>query len=249
MAFQLPQNKFVAFLDETGDHGMENIDPTYPVFAICCQATRTEDYQKVSLPNLTKMKLDVFKREDIILHGAKIRQRKPPFDCLKDKEVCDKFLAGISDCFKQMDGRLVASAIHKPKHKEKYADPGNPFFLSLQFVLERLHMHYGTAVNENNKLHCVFESRGKAEDKITGGWFDDICNGRNYSESIFHFSREFQPKSENIAGHQYADLAAYTIARYVETEDETRKDWVAIKEKMRKAWWGKIIGYGLKIFP
>ena len=46
-----------------------------------------------------------------------------------------------------------------------------------------------------------------------------------------------------------ADLAAYPIARFVETDDGDRMDWKSILPRIRKGPFGKIDGYGLKIFP
>jgi uncharacterized protein DUF3800 len=249
MAFLLPHTGPIAFIDETGDHNLEKIDSNFPVFAICSHTTKVEDYVQISRSNLHQMKLDLFGTEDIVFHGHKIRQKKDPFGGLRDTETFSNFTRRLTSCFEKMDGHLIAAAIHKPKHIKKYKSPGNPFFLSLQFVLERLHMHWGKAINKEQRLHCVFESRGKKEDSTTEEWLLDICSGNNFGGATFPFSYEFQPKSENIAGHQYADLAAYTIARYVEGENENRKDWIAIKTKIRKSWLGIIRGYGLKIFP
>jgi hypothetical protein len=78
--------------------------------------------------------------------------------------------------------------------------------------------------------------------------FDKVCAGDNYRNRCFHFKAEFRPKTDNIAGHQYADLASYTACRYAESRNEDRKDWQAIKGKLRTKD-GVFLGVGLKIFP
>ncbi len=114
--------------------------------------------------------------------------------------------------------------------------------------MERLHARWEIELLKGNRLLCVFEKRGKAEDRRTLDWFNEICGGKNYRSRQFPFDADFRPKEDNVIGHQYADLVAYAACRYVETGDETRRDWLAIKDRLwtRK---GERKGHGLKVFP
>jgi hypothetical protein len=94
----------------------------------------------------------------------------------------------------------------------------------------------------------VFKKRGASEDARTLKLFREICDGRNYRSRIFHFDADFRPKLDNVIGHQYADLAAYSACRYVERRDETRKDWLAVKQSLRVCG-NTFLGHGLKVFP
>lgn len=250
MPFNIPAHTtHIAFIDETGEYGLETVDPKFPVFATCAVTSTVKGYLEQSKPKLEAIKQQVFGAQDVIFHGHKIRQKEDPFHILKDQKTHDTFMAHIVKAFGELDGIIIAAAIRKDLHKKQYSEPENPFFLSLKFVLERLAMHWGGTIGPSNKLLCVFEKRGRKEDARTKVWFDAICAGNNFRGQVFHFESDFQSKDENIPGHQYADLSAYTVARYAETKDETRKDWIAIKGKIRKSWFGKIEGYGLKIFP
>ncbi|WP_316163685.1 DUF3800 domain-containing protein [Bradyrhizobium sp. SZCCHNRI20481] len=249
MAFSARNPTYIAFIDETGDHGIEKIDPKFPVFAICAVTMTVEKYVVNAASNLTAMKYYFFGHECVVIHGHKIRKKAQPFLFLKDPAAQQRFMEKICYLFDNLDGHIVAAAIDKPKLVKQYSNPTNPFFLSLQFVLERLHMHWSGKLTPTNRLLCVFEERGGNEDARTLEWFTEICSGNNFRGQTFHFEIDFKKKAENVGGHQYADLAAYTVARFVETGDESRKDWTVVKKRIRKSMFGNIYGYGLKVFP
>jgi Protein of unknown function (DUF3800) len=250
LPFSLSQRNYVAFIDETGEYGLESINPRFPLFALCTLTSTVTGYLTKSEPILKELKRTFFDTDEVVLHGHKIRQKKDPFHILKKPEIMASFMESVCTSFDELDGHLIAAVIEKEKHKKQYSDPENPFFLSLKFVLERLYMHWRGVVGKNNKLFCVFEKRGKQEDARTESWFNRICAGENYKGDTFHFDCDFRDKKENLCGHQYADLAAYSIARYVESRDKKRKDWIAVEPRIRRnARTQEIEGYGLKIFP
>ena len=227
---------------------MNAIDANFPVCAQCAVTCTVEEYLCKALPNLLRVKYSFFGNECIVMHGHKIRKKTGPFHILKHDEVFDEFMKAISWCFKEMDGCLVVAAVDKLKHKAKYIWPDDPLYLSLQFLLERLHDHWRPKLVGGKRLLCVFEKRGDEEDKVTKAHFDKICAGANYRHRVFPFDSDFRPKDNNVAGHQYADLAAYAACRFVETGNEERKDWQTVRAKLRTVG-GEFLGHGLKIFP
>ena len=237
---------YIAFIDETGDYGLDPIDPSMPIFAMCAITSTLTDYLEKTVPELLFSKYNIFGTENIVYHGHKIRQRKGPFIVLRDEELRTRFMLRLNQTFQRMGGSIFAAGVHKPRLVQQYAYPEEPFFLSLQFLLERLHLHWKTSARQ--PLLCIFESRGKEEDKRTEEWFNRICAGQNYRRYIFHMTCRFEPKEANVHGHQLADLAAYTFARYIENRDETRLDWQAIRDKIATHN-GVRDGIGLKIFP
>jgi hypothetical protein len=227
---------------------MDVINPLFPVCAQCALTCTVEEYLTKAQPNLMRVKYSFFGNECVVMHGHKIRKKSLPFTILQDEAVFSEFMDAISWCFAQLDGCLVIAAVDKLRHKAQYVRPDDPFYLSLKFLLERLHDHWRPHLSPSRRLLCVFEQRGAAEDKVTLGMFTKICAGDNYRQRQFHFDADFRPKSNNVAGHQYADLAAYSACRYVETRNEERKDWLAIKGKLRTVG-DEYLGHGLKIFP
>jgi hypothetical protein len=134
--------EFIAFIDESGDFEMGAIDAGNFVCSQCALTSTVADYIKYTLPNLTRLKYKFFGAESTILHGHRIRKKSGSFSVLSDETVFQQFMDGITECFNSMAGCLVIAAVDKKLHKAQYSTPYDPFYLSLQFVLERLHDHW-----------------------------------------------------------------------------------------------------------
>jgi len=238
----------VAFIDESGDFELAKIDPNYPVCAQCALTCTVDEYLAKAVPNLMNLKYHFFGNEAVVMHGHKIRKRSLPFDILKDDEIRAEFMDAVSWAIGQLEGCLIVAAVHKPRHVGQYIHPTDPFFLSLQFLLERLYMHWVGKLVGGRRLLCVFEKRGPKEDERTRNWFHQICDGDNYRAQRFPFDIDFRSKDDNVIGHQYADLVAYAACRFVETGDGERRDWMAVKGKLRTVD-GRYETHGLKVFP
>jgi hypothetical protein len=244
----LPKPELIAFIDESGDFELAKIDQRYPICAQSALTSTVDEYLAKAVPNLMNLKYHFFGNEAIVMHGHKIRKRSASFDILKDDDTRESFMQAVGWAINELDGCLIVAAVDKPKHRAQYFHPEDPFFLSLQFLLERLYMHWASRLTGGRRLLCVFEKRGPKEDARTAKWFEEICEGKNYRNQKFPFTADFRSKDDNIIGHQYADLVAYAACRFVETGDEERRDWQAVKEKLRKVE-GKFETHGLKIFP
>jgi hypothetical protein len=59
----------------------------------------------------------------------------------------------------------------------------------------------------------------------------------------------FANKLANMPGLQIADLAAYPIARHIIAPDSANPAYDAIMPRIRKSPSGKMLGWGLKVFP
>lgn len=90
-------------------------------------------------------------------------------------------------------------------------------------------------------------SLGRTEDALLLEKFGLYCE-RNAWNRHLPFRAVFAAKEENISGLQVADLAAYTVARFVQTGNGDRPDWKAIEPRFRRGPKG-IFGWGLKVFP
>lgn len=245
---QLPRPELVAFIDESGDFELNTIDPNYPVCAQCALTCTVDEYLDKAVPNLMKVKYSFFGNECVVMHGHKIRKRSAPFDILRDADVQNEFMDALSWAINELSGCIIVAAVHKERHVNQYISPNDPFFLSLQFLLERLYMHWSAELAKGKRLTCIFEQRGAVEDRKTLAWFNAICAGDNRRRQQFPFDADFRPKDQNVIGHQYADLVAYAACRYVQTGNEDRLDWQAVKGKLRQVD-GRYQGHGLKVFP
>lgn len=234
---------YFAFIDESGDHGLANIDPASPMFALTALVYWREDYIAKEIASLGRMKVVYWGHEGVIFRSYDIRKCVGPFALCANEEFRDKLRTDLCDLFKRSSGKVISAVIDKPRHVAQYVDPSNPYYLAVQFVLERIAMMSG------HRAVLVFESRGKKEDAIVKAWCERIAGGENYAHETYTFSIYFAKKSTNVAGLQMADLACRPIIHFVQNRDTKRPDWLAVRSRMRTSWRGKIEGYGLKVFP
>ena len=239
---------FIAYFDESGDHGLQSIDPTYPAFVLCGAAFKTDQYRGTELNLFSKIKFDHFGHDAVIFHSREIRKRMGAFQILNDPGRRARFMGDVATFFGASTCTLIAAGIDKLRHVRQYAYPGDPYGISLTFCLERLYAWQRDNGAANAETHCVFEARGDEEDKQLAVHFLRICGGdNNWGRLPFHMT--FASKQTNMPGLQIADLAAYPIARYVIDRNAPNPAFEAIRPRFRKKWNGVIDGWGLKIFP
>lgn len=239
---------YLVFVDESGDHGLEKIDPQYPVFVLLFCLVEKGTYASTLCTELQRFKYEFFGRDTVILHEYDIRKAYGPFSILQNASVRDRFMSGITTMLTAAPITLFASVIHKERLKGRYAAPANPYHLGMQFGLERLHhalRHLGQADRET---FVICESRGRREDDELELEFRRVCDGRNFRRKILPFKIDFVPKSSNTAGLQLADLLARPIGRHVLNPAQPNRAFDTARSKLYQSN-GRVDGWGLKIFP
>lgn len=110
----------VLFLDESGDHSLDKIDPQYPVFVLggCIVDLDYHDHHMTS--ELKRYKNDLFGRDDFILHTADINRRRGVFQILTDKDMRERFYRETNRLMAYLDYLVVACAIKKEAHLRRY---------------------------------------------------------------------------------------------------------------------------------
>lgn len=162
----MPFSNYVAYFDESGDHGLANIDPTFPVFVLCGIVFETSDYLNHDKAAFGRIKFKYFGHDAHVFHSHAIRKRLGPFQILSNAAVRGSFMADVANFFTISKGTIIAAGIDKNRHVQQYKHPVDPYEISLLFCLERL---YGFLMDRgeerNGILTCVFEKRGTAEDR------------------------------------------------------------------------------------
>lgn len=240
------------FLDESGDHNLETIDPTYPVFVLAGCIFDFENYVSITEKAVDELKLKYFGRRDIILRSYDIRKQKGDFAFLVDLHKRLEFYEDINNLVKNSDFKIIAAAIDKNKLKSQYLSPDNPYNLCLQFILERSVMYLG-----RTKERVIFriESRETHNDEKLAEVYESF---RNSDHNLFSQQEvqsklvdlSFNQKVQNIAGMQIADLVAYPIGRWVIDKTRENKPFEIMEQKFhRKPRSRTYLNYGLKVFP
>jgi len=239
----------VMFLDESGDHSLDKIDNSYPMFVLAGCIFDFDYYSTVVEPKINELKIKHFGKIDIILRSYDIRKQKGAFSCLVDKKKRETFYIDLNNLMKSLDFKIIAAAINKSKLKAQYSDPSNPYNLCLQFILERAVMFLGRS---SDKLIFRIESRETHNDRKLAEVYEKFRITDNYFKKEEIQSKlvdlSFNQKTQNIVGHQIADLVAYPIGVSILDDKRENKAFEIIKTKFHNKN-GDYKNCGLKVFP
>lgn len=242
-------SNYIAYVDESGDHGLETIDPNYPVFVLALCIFRKDIYHQKCSPALQEFKFRHFGHDMVILHERDIRKGSGQFKALTDRQRREEFMEDLGGLMRGTEMTLIASAIRKSELQMRYQTPNNPYDLALGFCLERLYYFLSEREEADKEVHIIFESRGRKEDRDLELEFRRVCGGKNYKGEKMPFEAVFAPKSVNCCGLQIADLVARPIGRHILDPDQANQAFQIIETKFHRSSTGKIRGYGLKVFP
>lgn len=240
---------FTLWLDESGDHSLEKINPQYPVFVLGGVITRDADAPEIE-ERVRGFKRQFCGGEEVILHTADLTRNRNGFEFLKDVAARQYFYEGLNRLMRELPYFVLAVAIRKDLHKSKYGSYAkDPYLLALDFLLERF-LHFLSGRPGAIEAEC----RNPALDgRLQAAYQDLLAFGTDYAsgETIaraFPPPLPLVPKSANRAGLQLADLVVTPIGRHV-IGKTAAEDWRIVEQKFRRGPSGDYLGWGLKIFP
>ncbi len=242
----------IMFLDESGDHSLDKIDSSYPMFVLAGCIFDLDYYLDEAEKKVNGLKMKYFGKTDIILRSYDIRKQKGDFACLIDRKKREEFYKAINDLIGNLNFTVIAAAINKAKLKGQYGQPANPYHLCFQFILERTVMYLG---RNNKKMIFRIESRETHNDQKLSEVYERF---RNNNHRLFNKDEiqskladlSFNQKMQNVAGMQIADLVAYPIGKWVLDNSKENKAFTIVEKKLhRKPRTNLYLNYGLKIFP
>lgn len=239
---------FIIYVDESGDHSLESIDPDYPVFVLSFCIFRKGDYAQRVTPAIRQLKFATFGHDMVVLHESEIRRKKGAFSRLS-KEPREAFMNALTDIISAADFQLVAVVIDKRKLKDRYAQPAHPYHLALEFGLERIYRLLKDAGQDDALTYLVCEVRGPKEDAELELEFRRIRDGANYFHKPLPFDLIMADKKTNSEGLQLADLTARPIGLTVLRPEQSNRAASVLEGKFYRDKAGNKLGMGLKVFP
>lgn len=162
------------------------------------------------------------------------------------------FYENLDKFVESLEFKIIAAVIDKTKLKSSYRTPDDPYDLCFQFIMERLCMLIG---RKSEKVVIRMESRETHNDKVLA---EDYENFKNKGNSMIPpeevraklIDLSFNQKSQNVAGHQIADLVAYPIGIHVFQSKRDNPAFQIIEKKFHtKPGDSQYLNYGLKVFP
>lgn len=239
------------FLDESGDHNLRVIDPQYPLFVLGGVIIDQYYAEHELNQRMSAFKLDLFGREDIILHTADITRNKNGFERLKDAGFRAEFYARLNALMNELEYQVMACAVHKDQHLVRYGVAAlDPYMLSLDILVERFCLYVGD--KEGGGL-IVAERRDPTLDhELELAWLNLKIQGTRYMKAKQIEYRmaglSLRRKSDNLAGLQLADLVLTPIGRNL-LGKPMKEDYRIIESKFRRSPSGLIDGFGLVVLP
>jgi hypothetical protein len=269
--------ELMLFVDESGEHGMRNINPEFPILTIVGCAFTLDDYRAFE-SDVIAFKQDVLGDSAASLHSRDIRKWEGPFAKIRseDRSAVQERISGFMGRGKFT---IISVTIRKDLLGVSYHDPKPPYELAVEYLLER---YYALLRHSGMNGTICPESRGKREDAAVADEYS------RFRESGFHKTTPaevqarlpgpivFGRKTDGCCGLEAADLAAYPIARYVLDPAKANPAFDVLRPKLyagnkattdyehvsedeiwvdgsvyfgRAAYEKAVASYGLKVFP
>lgn len=239
---------YIVYVDESGDHSLDSINPEYPLFVLSFCIFRKDIYAETMTPAVRRLKFETFGHDMVVLHEIDIRKKKGAFAKL-GKEPREVFLGALTDIVEAIDFKLVAVVIDKHKLKARYTNPEHPYHLAMGFGLEGIYRFLKGAGQTDRLTYLVCEARGAKEDAELELEFRRIRDGSNFFNKPLPFDLIISDKKTNSEGMQLADLTARPIGLSVLRPEQANRAFAVLEGKFYRDGAGNKHGMGLKVFP
>ena len=238
------------FLDESGDHSLDVIDSQYPLFVLGGIIVDLDYATGELTERVRQFKLDLFGRDDFILHTADIVRSKGVFSIMRYPPFRERFYRELNSLMRALNYQVIACVIKKNEHLTRYGfEAIDPYLLSLNILVERFCFEIGDAPQGGL---IVAEKRNPTLDhQLELAWLNLRIKGTRFMQSSVIEERitglNTRSKQDNIAGLQLADLVVSPIGRFV-LGKQMYEDWEIIESKFRRRD-GVYQGAGLVVLP
>lgn len=221
---------YIVYVDESGDHSLESINPRYPLFVLAFCVFQKNYYAQKVVPSLSMLKIDIFGHDLAILHEHEIRKRTGAFSKLSLQRR-ENLMHALSGLVAEMEVIFIPIVIDKRALKNLDADPTHVYHLAMQLGLERLYQFLHEQ-DQHDFTHIIFEARGRREDLSLELEFQRVCNGQNSLGLKMPFEIVIADKKTNSFGLQIADMVARPIGLSVLRPDQPNRAFAILKKKL-----------------
>jgi hypothetical protein len=218
-------------VDESGDHGMDTIDPQYPLFVLAFCVFHKRHYSEQVVSALEKFKFNHFGHDQVVLHENEIRKEKGQFNIFRSREQKHQFLHELTEIIEHSNFILISCVIDKRRLKKQDSTGGNPYHIALGFCLEKLYEFLQEKQQQELLTHVVVERRGPKEDDELELEFRRICDRNNSQSLALPFDVLFADKKVMSSGLQLADLVARPIGISILRPEQTNRAFDVLKYK------------------
>jgi hypothetical protein len=258
--------KYRLYIDEVGNSDLAaSTHPNHRYLSLTGVILELGYVSEVVFPAIEGLKQKYFDShpdEPVILHRKELVNKRFPFHALKEPKIEQNFNQDLLDLLRALDYVVITVVIDKLEHQQRYQVwRFDPYHYCLQILVER----YVLWLKDRGVQGDVMaESRGGKEDRRLKDSFTRVYeNGTEYvvpaifSNHLTSKQLKVNPKQNNIAGLQLADLIAHpsykaTLAR---RNGESLPPFGALvaqilaESKYNRNANGRIWGWGQKLLP
>lgn len=245
---ETPFSETIVFVDESGDHGIEKVDPSYPLFVLLFVVFKKSAYINRFVPAIGNLKFRLFGHDGVILHEREIRKDEGPFAVLGNRERKERFLTELTSIIERTPFDVIATVCDKRK-----LAPGTTavdlYHEALRNGLERLYPYLSSFGDHEKRTHIVCEARGGVEDEALELAFRRTCEGANAHGHGLPFELVVASKKSNSVGMQLADLIARPVGLHVLRPAQANRAFDMIEPRLLKDPLLGTPGWGLVLTP
>ena len=221
-------SNYHVFVDESGDHYLNNYPKEFPMFVLAFVIISKDEYCDHLLPRFSRLKLKYFPDVSTIFHEREIRKAEKRFSFLTNTELRQSFQADLTALMTEIDYKVVAVAINKEtSNKDELTD--DLYILGVKYGLAKIE-EFLKSQDDFNYTTVTFESRFysvegyRQEDEKLYKYFKEVSKDK--------FGIEIHIKSAGGLGLQFADLVARPIGVHVlRPEQHNRAGLPAVDER------------------
>src|SRR5690606_7759434 len=117
-------------------------------------------YTETVIKKLEQLKFKHFGHDIIIMHEREILKGTGDFRNYSSKEQKESLLNDLTELMQDTNFILISCVVRKDLLINKYTTPKNPYFIALEFGLERIYRFLREKNQHTKKTFIVFEQRG-----------------------------------------------------------------------------------------
>jgi hypothetical protein len=215
-------DKYIVYVDESGEASTAAVDKAYPVFVLACYVFDVPTYINKIVPGFQKLKFDWFGHDQVVFHSSDIRRRRGDFQFLADPAEEERFSVELSEFIRAADFEIYAETIAK---SEKLTENNVDLYpLAVVSSLRRIQVASSQSGGNAKDPAVVFESRGRIQDETV----------RQALETMdWQGPTRFSSKASLSTGLQIADLIARPIGLNFLGRGVVNAPFEILREKLR----------------
>ena len=239
------------FLDESGDHNLDVIDPEYPIFVLGGVVMDADYAAGALVDELADFKRTLFGHSNIALRTADIARNRNGFEPLLNRGARARFYQQLNRLMRNLEYSVMACIIDKRQYRSLYgAFAPDPYLTAFTTLVEK---YCRNALLPGECGTIIAEGRDPVLDRLLLAEWNRLRDGGTANDPTHIDANRVQNlylrrKTDNVAGLEIADLVISPIGRN-HIGKSRYEDWRIVAEKLLRDNNGAYLGCGLTVLP